>query len=1156
MPISEDMGDKSQAVRSLANEKEREYGVDQQIARIRQELNDENAPTDGEAKTLEAQAPNKEKDTRGMIEEFFSNVPALGQGVLKGIQETGNLAIEAADALDNAIGDGTLLDKNSRMNFADDPSRVYQPKEGDMTEKIMSIAGQFILPGGMAFKAFKVGSSASKVRNFIKAGTVGAGVDFAVSDPYEENVSNVLRENFQFADPISELLAIDVKDGSPFENRAKNALEGLGIGVAAEGALKLLGKGLKTVRQTRAMNNKIKDSEEALKRIDDAVDEKPAVEEVEKQIKKEKLDATPDVDLSKLDEIRQRSYADKFTEAKRGVLGDKEAEELSQLLGMTKDDLLNRLSGEASNAETLRAQGAIVIDSYSNLEGMQDIIDKVAKGDATDVEAAQLNMQLNEFFSLQANFEAGASEGARALRTKKQLNKMKKMEKARYLNQYSKSFDGKEGLQEVATKLNEIMSTDGVQGLSKVSSMVKAGRLVRDSIHSYWMSGMLSGMSTHIKNIASNSTIFLSGPAELQVARAIGIGRNAAKNLMNNKGIKQSFKMAKESTDIVQEGEVSAQFGALYGSINEMFEAGATALKTGQPTNFSAKVKDFGEYVGAERIMEDFPAMKEFMTEPDGSLNTFGRTMEFIGKMPTITNRFLVAEDEFFKKGHQRMVIASDSVRNAKQVQANSVLTGKISYIDGNGVKVQRDGVLSDAEVGELASEFKANPTAKMLNDSIRFGETQTFTKRLEQGSAFGQLDKFIRNFKVLGVSPFRMAVPFTTTNMNMIEYSILRSPFAVANSKFHNAFKAGGAARDMALGRVALGTTVMGSVAMLGSAIKGGGPGNPKARKLWLNGNSPYSIDVGDTTLHFQDLGPFGQLLSFAADIGEISNEMNEENQTQTVDLVASAAYSVAENMTPEYMADNMGKLLKIFSATSQREKNLAVKDFMASTASSVVPFSGMTRNLAQLMDPVRRNTSPDPQSAAGFFEETFNKMKANTPWLSETLPAKKNIFAEEISIAGPIFPFVTAKKDGDAVIERMHKLGMNSVLENKTPDKGDAHLTVTPAQKSLRASFAGKQIIRKLTPEQHDRLTDLTAGKDLNGFNGVSLRDAIQNQMDIAKRKGENEEIEKIRIKNILSAYRTAARRQLEMEESDISDFFREERIMRQERLSAPRN
>ena len=93
---------------------------------------------------------------------------------------------------------------------------------------------QFVTGFLPAVKGVKALGVTSKVG---QAALGGAATDAFAFDPHEDRLSNLIQENESLANPVTEFLAAEPGD-SDAEGRFKNALEGLGLGLALDGFVK------------------------------------------------------------------------------------------------------------------------------------------------------------------------------------------------------------------------------------------------------------------------------------------------------------------------------------------------------------------------------------------------------------------------------------------------------------------------------------------------------------------------------------------------------------------------------------------------------------------------------------------------------------------------------------------------------------------------------------------------------------------------------------------------------------------------------------------------------------------------------------------------------------------------------------------------------
>jgi len=115
---------------------------------------------------------------------------------------------------------------------------------GGLIRGISQFVAGFIGAGKLKpMQALKPATTAGKIG---KAALQGAIADFTVFDPQEERLSNLVESSPALQNPVTEFLAASPDDNAA-EGRFKNAVEGLGIGVAVDGLL----TGLKVLRNAR-----------------------------------------------------------------------------------------------------------------------------------------------------------------------------------------------------------------------------------------------------------------------------------------------------------------------------------------------------------------------------------------------------------------------------------------------------------------------------------------------------------------------------------------------------------------------------------------------------------------------------------------------------------------------------------------------------------------------------------------------------------------------------------------------------------------------------------------------------------------------------------------------------------------------------------------
>ncbi len=185
----------------------------------------------------------------------------------------------------------------------------------------------------------------------------------------------------------------------------------------------------------------------------------------------------------------------------------------------------------------------------------------------------------------------------------------------------------------------------------------------------YYYNALLSGVSTHVVNTASNLATQLAQIPEFATAAAIGGIRRAAGKLSGSQA----------RADAVLMSEVGARALGLIQGAKEGAAAFAKVMRTGDPTDPLTKLE--------QRRHKVIPGVA--------------------GSVIRTPTRLLMAEDEFFKATAKRSAMAGIAVRKAR----------------AEGLR----GDAAKARIGELI----ANPTDDMIEQSRDYARYLTFQTQL-----------------------------------------------------------------------------------------------------------------------------------------------------------------------------------------------------------------------------------------------------------------------------------------------------------------------------------------------------------------------------------------------------------------------------------------
>lgn len=731
------------------------------------------------------------------------------------------------------------------------------------------------VPGMQAGKAVGLGKLTSAM-------VAGATTDAFFFDPHEERLANLIESNESLSNPITRYLEAK-PDDSDAEGRFKNALEGLGLGVMAEGVF----RGVKAIRANRIEKSEarqlIADKAEAkkLSEVKPAIEgefipfeEKAAAQSPEFGGGKGKADdtAAQNINLNNIDSVEEidnlirnvgEQDAPKINEARREVITLQETEKLADDLGMSVADLLDRRKGQAFNAEQAVAARKIMVASAENLF---ELSKKAATG--SDEEVALFARAMSQHRAIQAQVSGLTAEAGRALGSFR-ISAKSADAQTRAINEALNAGGGVESIKDIAAMVSQF------DEVGQLNTMLKKGATGREMIFEAWINGLLSSPTTHAVNMLSNAIVMGWSVGERKVASMIGKGLGS---------------------NSINDGEVVGQlFGIIQGGKDGM-KLAWHAIKTGEASDPLQKVEQ--------------QQFRRITAENLNLTGVPGRFADFIGETVRVPGRLLTAGDELFKTIGYRMELNAQAFRTAKN-----------EGLEGNELAARITSIIN-------------NPPENIHLAAIDAGRYQTFTKEL------GERGKSVQ--AVLQKNPeARIIVPFLRTPTNIMKWVGERTPLAPLSSSVRAEIKAGGARRDMALAKISTGSMLMAlsaDYAMSGN-LTGGGPRNPQMRNLQrATGWQPYSIRVGDNYYAYSRLDPVGAFIGLSADITEI---MGQTTEADTMDLVMSAVTATAQNVTSKTYLSGVAEFFDMMGSISAdpESANKQAKKWVERLAGSVVP-------------------------------------------------------------------------------------------------------------------------------------------------------------------------------------------------------------------------
>lgn len=350
------------------------------------------------------------------------------------------------------------------------------------------------------------------------------------------------------------------------------------------------------------------------------------------------------------------------------------------------------------------------------------------------------------------------------------------------------------------------------------------------------------------------------------------------------------------------------------------------------------------------------------------------------GEIVRIPTRFLTAEDQLFKGIARRMELNAQAVRIAN-----------------------REGLKGEARRNRVA-ELVANPTDDMMKRALDYGLYLTYQRQLGAvGRAVSQMTSNSLAAKVV--------VPFVRTPINLLKFSMERSPAAPLLKEWRADFAAGGERRDLAIAKVALGTgigTMFYTMAQEGQITGGYPPDSAKGRLMMADGWQPYSIKIGDRYISYSRLDPLSTTMGVAADMATLPENLSaRQRESQSLMLVAS----IMNNLSNKTWLSGVSSLTAGLSDPQRNAEN-----WLERTVSSFAVPAGVA-GVARQIDPVARER-----------EGVWEAIKARIPGMSDSLLPRRDVFGEvvETDSLGPDFvsPFWQSKSKSDPVVAEMLRI------------------------------------------------------------------------------------------------------------------------------------
>lgn len=631
-----------------------------------------------------------------------------------------------------------------------------------------------------------------------------------------------------------------------------------------------------------------------------------------------------------------------------------------------------------------------------------------------------------------------------------------------------------EGLKDLMGAMDNLLETSSKEGLlNKVS---KVG-LLRDLWDLTYKNGLLSATGTHLINLGSSVTFMASTLATRQLAGIAG-------------SIKRGFGLQAE----VEIGEAASALAAVTHTWRDALRLGWVALKTGTTremregqdvlsdagTKFEVQsgkfnAKDYGPPTGY---------FKKFITDPLGiedetyykGINSYATFVSLLG------NRPIMAMDEVTKFLGYRAELYTQAYRASEQAKRQARLDGKSGdEIEEIGLKAMSDIFVNTPKaIDEAATDF-----SHMLTFSRRLTGASKAIQDLAQESLIGRIN-----------------LPFVKTPIWVTSESMQNSMIAPLSSQWRKDMAAGGATRELAMAKWAMGSGIMigaGSYVADGR-ITGGGPANQNLRAVYLaSGWRPYSFVFSDGEwdqefvaflgkmrmdpsigqdgklyVPFRGLDPIAGSLAMVADAVEYARY--EDDQDLVAQVVLGAVWGLYNYVGQQPWLTALSSVTGAFSSTIENPKasfKAAIESILSGGATYAIEgspagiFSSARGAVARIVDPAAKDVSADPNEdmITKAARQAINKYRSKTPGLSEDLPDRYDMFGDPEYRDDPSNPGLSSlsgiryqeskQRTSDKIVI---SLGLPIQKPKRIIDVGDVKVKITPEEYQYWLSRIGK--------------------------------------------------------------------------------------------------
>ena len=715
-----------------------------------------------------------------------------------------------------------------------------------------------------------------------------------------------------------------------------------------------------------------------------------------------------------------QSFADKAPELKTKTI--QSLYEEAQTRGASKDVLNAMFAGQkmesavGDNELAVRMAGLVSLHDASATR-LDDLMKSMADNQLDDAGQLELREAIAQHDIIYGEMVNAKRDVARTMNVFKNV-KNKEVVSFSEIRSALDSLGGSDNLRAFAEKYNDLKK-EGRAAQNKMLSRSTAGRIYDAAVYAA-QSVLLMNPDTHLYNLSANTLMLALDPVERFAA--VGFGKLRPR--------------------------IAKVFGKSYDEDSAMMDdvaAAGWAMMEGIKDGWILAGRSLKESEGAKEVYRNpYRADYLFKRELDKARSEslfkqgFGKIIDAMGTVYSIPFKALGASDEFIGGYAARAELLREGVRIGRKVYQDALDSGK-SQADAMSAAQNATRKLLTERPADVAQNIQ------------HFRKMITMTSDPNLGLKSGRL--MWKANKVLNNPLLKPITMFSRTVTNIASEGAARSPLFFLSPRFHEEWSRGGRHRDLALGRIAVGSGMMigGYQLAINDRITGQGPSATQDRNnLRELGWLPFSIRLGKDEVTTNDikrlqklvgedqvrvgkgqfngeifislsrLEPFNiPFLLSAAYADAVKFRAYDPDDTELAVMTSASAAALAEFTTNIPVMTTFAEIMRIANVRGSEETGSKLVDIFNSASRAYSNFainatpgvnllnSSLTAKFERMSDPAISNVGvndaqnqylydaygiDDPNSLPGIgaFLESYNRLRSRVPLISKGVPYK----------------------------------------------------------------------------------------------------------------------------------------------------------------------